>query len=97
MSETPSQDFHEDFDDELSHYLQSIGSFPIEQMPEVMATITIVSLKGNFEQTVDMVRESVQNLATEPRLLADWRSAVQARLREIPDNELGLYESQKHQ
>lgn len=99
MSETSSQDFSEDdeFDEEFSRFLQSIGSFPIDQMPEVMATITIVSLKGNFEQTLEMVRESIQNLATQPRLLAEWRSAVQARLREIPDSELLLDESQKQQ
>jgi len=103
MSEIPSQnfsgneDFDEDFDEEFSRFLQSLGSFPPEQMPEVMAIITIAYLKGDFEQALDMVRESVQNLATEPRLLDDWRCAVQARLREIPDNELGLDESQKQQ
>ncbi|MFB8789575.1 MAG: hypothetical protein U7123_12135 [Potamolinea sp.] len=99
MSETPSQDFSEDedFDEAFSRFLESIGSFPLEQMPEVMATITITYLKGNFEQALDMVKQSVQNLETEPRILADWRSAVQVKLREIPENELDINESQKQQ
>lgn len=99
MTKTQPQDFSEDadFDEEFSSFLESIESFPTDQMPEVMAIITIAYLKGNFEQAVDMVKQSVQNLETDARLLADWRCAVQAKLREIPDHELGLDESQKQQ
>lgn len=97
------QSFDDDFenllesDDEFGRYLENIGSFPMEQLPEVMATITLTYVKGNFEGALVMVKASIKNLAENPELLANWRNAVQARLRETSNEELGIDESQRQQ
>lgn len=96
MNEPPfPNERDQSFDEEFGRFLEGIGSFPIEQLPEVMATITLTYVKGNFEGALFMVKASVKSLAEDPELLANWRNTVQARLRETSNEELGIDESQR--
>lgn len=105
MSELPSQGMNNEenegfdkFGDKLDRFVQGRESSQTEQLPEVMASVTLFSFKeGNFEEALNMVKQSVKNLAVDPNLLASWRSGVQERLREASNDELGLDDSQRQQ
>lgn len=94
MSKIP----HEGMSDKFSDYLQSIGSFPQERMPEVMADMTLTHFKFyTFEATLEMIRQSVKNISTDRDALAAFQNAVQARLAENSNTDLGISDSQRQQ
>ncbi|MFB8790110.1 MAG: hypothetical protein U7123_14945 [Potamolinea sp.] len=91
----------EDFDkfgEKLNDFLQNRERSETEQIHEVMAAVTIFTVKeGNFEEALNMIKQSVKSLAVEPSLLDTWRNEVQERLREASNDELGLDDSQRQQ
>lgn len=86
------------FGEKLNDFLRNRERAQTEQIQEVMASVTLFVFKeSNFEEALNMLKQSVKSLAVEPSLLASWRNEVQARLRETSNDELGLDDSQRQQ
>lgn len=96
------EDEYDEFDrllqEKTEQFMESLTSEQRENIPEIQALMTIFFIKeDNFERVLEMLRQSVKELGKNPSYLADWRSRVQAKLRETPKEELGLDDSQVQQ
>lgn len=101
-NEEYNQLFEEDeeffkFLEKSNQFMESLTSEPRENIPEIQALYTLFCIKeDDFERVLEMLRQTNDN-ATDYHSLADWRSRVQAKLRETPNHELGLDDSQLQQ
>ncbi len=97
MNDEEDNDFVKSLE-KLNQFMESLTATQRENIPELMAFFTLFCLKeDDFEKALEMVRQSVKNLAGDPSYIANWRSRVQAKLRETSNEELGLDDSQRQQ
>ena len=68
----------EEFDksiEKLNQFMESLTATQRENIPELMALFTLFCIKeDDFEKALEMVRQSVKNLAVDPYYLTNWRS-----------------------
>lgn len=99
-----NQLFEEDEDEEffkfhikIEQFLESLTSEQREDIPEIQAFYTLFCIKeDDLEKVLEMIRQTNDN-ATDPSYLDNWRSRVQAKLREASNKELGLDDFQRQQ
>ena len=106
MNEIPPEGFDDEEDDEwyrlldgkIDNFLKNLTSSQRENIPELQALFTMFLLKEDkFDSVLEMLRQSIKELSVDPNYLANWRSLVQAKLRETSNEELGIDDSQRQQ
>lgn len=82
----------------IAQLMESLTSEQRENIPEIQALMMIFFIKeDNFERVLEMLRQSIKELGVDPNYLANWRSRVEAKLRETSNEELEIDNSQRQQ
>jgi truncated hemoglobin YjbI len=82
----------------IAQFMESLTSEQRENIPEIQALMMIFFIKeDNFERVLEMLRQSIKELGVDPNYLANWRSRVEAKLRETSNEELEIDNSQRQQ
>ena len=96
MNDEDDEEFYK-FTEKLSQFMESLTSSQRENIPKLQALFTLFCIKeDDFERVLEMLRQTVKNFAVDPNYLDDWRSPVQAKLRDSKE-ELGIDDSQRQQ
>ncbi|MEO8890935.1 MAG: hypothetical protein ABI417_05275 [Coleofasciculaceae cyanobacterium] len=95
------EDEYDEFDrllqEKIEQFLESLTSEQRENIPEIQALMMIFFIKElDIEKVLEILRQTNDN-AEDLNFLADWRSRVQAKLRETSNEELGIDNSQRQQ